>query len=211
MKQNNRCIKTICFIIVWLLLIQMLFLGIKQIVFCFIDETLYTRSMTTMISMIMVFPFILLYCLRNKLTMSAFPTRFGASYIVITVTAVIFYTITLFFVNEFSIKSLLMLLYGSIITPVFEELLFRGLIWNKINGCFEKEYETFLIVTILFGLWHIGYAVGIYFWNDGNLLNCIIMKVMMGMVFGLITGALRYKTKSCCLGIIVHGILNAFG
>lgn len=203
--------KTTCSIAVWLLLIQIIFLAIKQILFCFIDETLYTRSMTTMISMIMVFPFILLYCSRNKVKMSAFPTRFGAYYIVITVTAVIFYTVTLLFVNGFSIKSLLMLLYWSIIMPVFEELLFRGLIWNKINGCFEKEYKTFLIVTAIFGLWHIGYAVGIYFWNGGNLLNCIIMKVVMGTVFGLITGALRYKTKNCCLGIIIHGILNAFG
>lgn len=211
MKQNTQSIKTICFIIMWLILIQGLLLGTKQIVFYFMNETLYTRSMTTMFSMIIIFVIIFSYCQRNKQTMSVFPTKFSVSYIVITVIFIIFYTITLFFVKGFSVRSLLMLFYGSIITPVFEELLFRGLIWNRLNRHFAKESKTYLVVTLLFALWHIGYAIGIFFWSGGNLLNCIIMKVMMGAVFGLITGLIRYKTKNCYLGIIVHGILNAFG
>ncbi len=44
MNPKIQCKKTICFIIVWLLLMQGLLLGMKQIVFCFVNETLYTRS-----------------------------------------------------------------------------------------------------------------------------------------------------------------------
>lgn len=211
MNPKIQCKKTICFIIMWLLLIQGLLLGMKQIVFCFVKETLYTRSMTTMVSMMILFVIIFLYCQRSKRIMSVFPTKFSSPYIIITVIAVIFYVVTLFFVKKLSIQSFLMLLYGSIITPIFEELLFRGLIWNRLNCCFAKEWKNYLTVTLLFALWHIGYAVGIYFWKGGNLLNFIIMKVMIGAIFGLITGAIRYKTKNCYAGILVHGMLNVFG
>ena len=34
------------------------------------------------------------------------------------------------------------------------------------------------MVTVLFALWHIGYAVGIYLWSGGNLFICIVMKVI---------------------------------
>lgn len=66
MNQKIQCKKTICSIIMWLLLIQGLLLGMKQIVFCFVNETLYTRSMTTMVSMMILFAIIFLYCQRSK-------------------------------------------------------------------------------------------------------------------------------------------------
>ncbi len=211
MSQKIRCKKTICLIIMWLVLIQGLLLGMKQIVFYFVNETLYTRSMTTMVSMMILFAIIFLYCQRSKWIMSVFPTKFSSPYIIITIITAIFYGVTLFFVKRLSIQSFLMLLYGSVITPIFEEVLFRGLIWNKLNSCFAKEWKTYLTVTLLFALWHIGYAVGIYFWKSGNLLNIVTMKIMIGAIFGLITGAIRYKTKNCYSGILVHGMLNAFG
>ena len=174
-------------------------------------ETLYSRSVVTMISMIAVFGVYLFYCRRKEYPLSVFPMRFSRSYIILTVIAVAFYMATLLFVKQPSGKNVLMLLYGSIVTPIFEEVLFRGVIWNRLNKFFAKEWKTYLTVTLLFALWHIGYAVGIYLWNGGSLLNCIVMKVLVGAIFGLITGAIRWKTKNCYSGILVHGILNAFG
>ena len=210
-ETEKSVIKILLFIVIWLLLIQGVLFGIKQIVFCYTVETLYSRSMVTMISMTAIFVIFILYCRRRNYRLSVFPTAFSLPYIIITVIAAVFFWVTLFFVNSFSVQNILMLLYGSIVTPIFEELLFRGVIWNRLNKHLAKEWETYLTVSLLFALWHIGYAVGIYFWNGGNLLNCIMMKVMVGAVFGLITGAIRYKTKNCYSGILVHGILNAFG
>ena len=211
MKYNTKCKKIICFTIMWLMIIQGLFLLTRKIAFSYMNETLYSRSMMTMITMIIILIIMILYCQYSKQTMSVFPARSSVSYIAITVIAVIFYTITLFVVKDFSVPNILMLLYGSFVTPVFEELLFRGFIWNKLNSCFRKEMKTYLVVTLLFVVWHIGYAIGIYFWLSGNLLIGITMKVVIGLIFGVITGAIRYKTKNCYLGIVIHGILNVFG
>ena len=203
--------KSIFYIAMCLVVFQSIMLIAKQIVFKYTVETLYSRSMVTMFCMILFFTIMVLFCRHNNYTFSAFPKVFKISYILITVVAVAFYVVTLFFVNEFSVENALMLFYGSFITPVFEELLFRGVIWNRLNKCFSKEWHTYLIVTLLFALWHIGYAIGIYLWNDGNLFNAIVMKALMGAFYGLIMGAVRYKAKNCYLGILVHGVLNAFG
>ena len=106
---------------------------------------------------------------------------------------------------------MLMLLYSGIVTPVFEELLFRGAIWNRLQGSDKSEWTSYLCVTILFGLWHIGYAIGIYMWQGGTLLRCILMKVLWGTLYGLFLGIFRVKTRNCYLGILVHGVLNVFG
>lgn len=198
-------------IVLCLTIIQCLFLAIKQIVFSNIAETLYSRSMVTMISMIAALALMLLYCKHKKYGFSAFPKAFGLSYTIVTLIAAGFYGVTLFFVKTFSLQSALMLLYASIVTPIFEELLFRGVIWNRLNKRFSQEWKTYLTVTVLFALWHIGYAVGLYLWNGGSLLSCIVMKVTVGAVFGLLTGAIRWKTKNCYCGILLHGILNALG
>ncbi|MDD3400365.1 MAG: type II CAAX endopeptidase family protein [Eubacteriales bacterium] len=211
MAQGKPVFKDIILILICLTVIQSFFLGTKRIVFIYITETFYSRSIVTLISMIVVFAVTILYSRRKKYSLSVFPQTFSLPYIVITLIAAGFYVFTLFFVKTFTLQNALILLYGSIVTPILEELLFRGVIWNKLNKCFDKEWKTFLTVTVLFALWHIGYAIGIYLWNGGNLLNVIMMKVITGAIFGAMLGSLRYKTKNCYSGILVHGILNVLG
>lgn len=76
---------------------------------------------------------------------------------------------------------------------------------------YPERVKIYLLVTALFGLWHIGYAVGIYLWTGGNMLYCIAMKVLWGTLYGLLLGLIRLKTKNCYLGILAHGALNVFG
>lgn len=76
---------------------------------------------------------------------------------------------------------------------------------------YRGRIEIGLLFAVLFGLWHIGYAVGIYLWQGGNMLRCIVMKVLWGTMYGLFLGAIRLKTKNCYLGILAHGALNVFG
>lgn len=84
--------------------------------------------------------------------------------------------------------------------------------WKTDISCvFKKEWRLYLIVTLLFGLWHTGYAVGIYFWQRGNLIHCVGMKVLLGTLYGLLFGFIRLKTGNCYPCIIAHRILNIFG
>lgn len=209
-KEENFC-KCLFDIVLCLIMIQTIFLGIKQIAFQFMDEELFSRSMVTMVAMIIGIIFLCVYRRGRRIKFSALPAKFGKVYIVATVLTVLFFAVTLFLIRGFSLQNLLMILYGGIVTPVFEKLLFRGTIWNKLSCYIKKEWDIYLSVIVLFGLWHIGYAIGIFMWQGGNILHCIMMKVLWGTLYGLFLGIFRVKTKNCYLGILVHGVLNVFG
>lgn len=52
MKEEQNLSKCLSDILLCLIIIQVIFLGIKQLAFQFMDEALFSRSMVTMISMI---------------------------------------------------------------------------------------------------------------------------------------------------------------
>jgi len=39
----------------------------------------------------------------------------------------------------------------------------------------------------------------------------MLMKVVIGLCFGIIIGLARYKTKNCYATILMHSIMNVFG
>lgn len=162
MKKEENLSKCLLEIVLCLIIIQAIFLGIKQLIFQFMDEELFSRSMVTMISMIVGIIFLCVYRRWRNIKFSAFPVKFGKVYTVATFLTVLFMVVTLFLIRGFSVKNMLMILYGGIVTPVFEELLFRGTIWNKLSCYINKEWKIYLLVTVLFGVWHIGYAIGIF-------------------------------------------------
>jgi len=115
------------------------------------------------------------------------------------------------YVFEWEFYILIYMLLYSIIVPVFEELLFRGYIWSKIReskGMINPDGLTFLTVTILFSVWQLGYAdILIRYSNLGLIL---VLKMMSGLVLGLIVGYLRLKTGKTYASIIFHGLWNLF-
>jgi membrane protease YdiL (CAAX protease family) len=76
---------------------------------------------------------------------------------------------------------------------------------------FSKEIETYIVTTILFALWHIGYISSIAFRVETGLANAMIGKVITGLCFGIILGMIRLKTKNSYSTILLHGALNIFG
>jgi len=105
----------------------------------------------------------------------------------------------------------MLLLYGSIVTPIFEELIFRGYIWNKLNDIFEKEWITYIVSAVLFALWHLGYVDSIAFRMETGLANVMLWKAITGLCYGVVLGALRLKTKNCYSTMLLHGVMNIFG
>jgi membrane protease YdiL (CAAX protease family) len=97
------------------------------------------------------------------------------------------------------------------VIPIFEEMIFRGYIWNKLNVVFEKEWITYIVSTLLFALWHIGYIDAIAFRVETGLVIAMFWKVITGLCFGVVLGAVRYKTKNSYSTILLHGIMNIFG
>ena len=85
------------------------------------------------------------------------PVKFEKIYFFATFFTVLFFIVTLFLIRGLSLQNMLMILYSGIITPVFEEILFRGTIWNKLRCYIKKEWKIYLLVTALFGFWHMEY------------------------------------------------------
>lgn len=120
-----------------------------------------------------------------------------------------------FYVNT-NFEDIIFMLESVLLFPIFEELLFRGYIWSEYVKCGIKEWKIYLITTVLFGLWHLGYWDAIYYrasqnFEEVNMPEVMFFKVLIGMAFGTITGFVRLKTKNVYSSILVHSFLNIFG
>ena len=207
----NKCkIKTIGFMILVLLLLSLSLFVIKRVIFFFVARTDFSDYMASMVSMIILTSIILRLSRKAEINLSIFPDKFTVSYISVSIISVV-----LFIASPSNYKGgiepILLLVYSSIVTPIFEELIFRGYIWNELNQIFTSEWKTYIITTILFALWHLGYISSIAFRVEDDLLNVMIWKVITGLCFGIVLGAVRLKTKNCYSTMILHGVMNLFG
>lgn len=109
---------------------------------------------------------------------------------------------------------LLSLASGALLTPLFEELLFRGWVWRGLER--HGQRAAYLGSAALFGLWHLGYVPSIL-WRTALLgrpaapLEAAVWKVLAGTAFGLLFGAARYKSGRICPSLLLHMAVNTFG
>ena len=207
----NKCkIKTIGFMILVLLLLSLSLFVIKRIIFFFVARTDFSDYMASMVSMIILTSIILRLSRKAEINLSIFPDKFTVSYISVSIISVVLFIASPSNYKD-GIEPILLLVYSSIVTPIFEELIFRGYIWNELNQIFTSEWKTYIITTILFALWHLGYISSIAFRVEDDLLNVMIWKVITGLCFGIVLGAVRLKTKNCYSTMILHGVMNLFG
>lgn len=99
------------------------------------------------------------------------------------------------------------LLYGCIVTPVYEEFLFRGYIWTIFEENTGSRITALIWNVVLFTVWHLGYMIPNIF--SGNH-SAVIWKLAAGMGYGITLSLIRYKAKNCWATIMVHGVLNLF-
>lgn len=97
------------------------------------------------------------------------------------------------------------LLYGSVVTPLYEELLFKGYLWNRLSAIGNSPRKLVLYTALLFALWHVGYMVNVLV--EGNWV-AVISKVLVGFCYGLLLGWVRMKTGNCYATCLLHGLMN---
>ena len=193
-----------------LLLLSLSLFVIKRIIFFFVARTDFSDYMASMVSMIILTSIILRLSRKAEINLSIFPDKFTVSYISVSIISVVLFIASPSNYKD-GIEPILLLVYSSIVTPIFEELIFRGYIWNELNQIFTSEWKTYIITTILFALWHLGYISSIAFRVEDDLLNVMIWKVITGLCFGIVLGAVRLKTKNCYSTMLLHGVMNLFG
>jgi membrane protease YdiL (CAAX protease family) len=207
----KRIIKMIMFLIAFLVVLQLLRTGIEQGLFIFIQRTYFTDDIATMISMLILTSVFTIIMSIKQVSLSIFPSEFGVIYIIGTLVFIGLLFSAPAITGEKALQAIVLMIYGSVVTPIFEEIIFRGYIWNKLNDIFIDERVTYIIVTLLFAIWHLGYLEGIAFRASEGLAIIMLWKLVVGFCFGIILGAVRIKTKNCYSTIVLHGIMNIFG
>jgi membrane protease YdiL (CAAX protease family) len=109
-------------------------------------------------------------------------------------------------------------LVNSVIIVSWEEFVFRGYFWKKIEDSTSRlpGITAWIITAILFSLWHLGYFD--YFWfvahrkfPNYTIAEWIPDRLLIGLVFGIVTGGLRLWSNNIYVSMIFHGIKNLFG
>jgi len=193
-------------IIATLLLLQSVLALLKHIIVPFFPDTIFSEKMVTMVIMIVLSLSLICFSRIRQQKLSVFPVKFGRKYTICTCIVAILYIVTpANFLEGF--PAIMSLLYGSIVTPVYEELLFRGYIWEKSRQAIANEKIIYALNIALFAVWHIGYMLPQI--AVGNWI-AVLWKVLAGAGYGLVLGLVRLKTKNTYSTILLHGVLNLF-
>ena len=87
---------------------------------------------------------------------------------------------------------------------IMEEFIFRGLIFRAAE-VITDENKAIIISSVMFGLIHLVNLSGDFTWQF------VLLQVAFNAVIGLGLGALRARTKSIFVGIMIHFFLDING
>lgn len=209
MSQPRRT-TTILYLALLLAALQLLRAGLLQLLFLWVPHT-YAAS--DLASMLLFFALIgvLVALSRRRVPFRILPARAGALELGAAVLFALLLVSGPLLAGGYNTADLVQLVYGCIATPIFEELLFHGLVWHALSRVFKSGWVCYLVSTLLFGLWHLGYADNLAFRVHTGLADVLFWKVMVGLAFGLVLGAVRLWHKDCYFCMLLHGALNVFG
>lgn len=203
-KKSVKPILEIMKIVLVMIVMQVGRLSFENVFSGFYEKTAFSQKMITMISMFIMTILLIVFAKLFKFRLSVFPKVMTKKYIIFTIVPFIVFCIMPR--NYYGgWQTFATLLYVSIITPIYEELVFRGYIWNTFNRFIKKEVLTFVFTSVLFMVWHIGYMLPYIL---AGQWEPVISKMFVGLIYGLLYGAIRLKTKNCYSSVILHGIIN---
>lgn len=199
-------------IIIELIIIQGIRIISTQIIFLFVKRTLFTDTVTSAIFMTIFILISIIIAKKKGVPLSVFPTRHKIFYAAATVVSMALIVSSVLIADGKHLFFISSLVSSALVVPVFEELIFRGYVWNKLEERFNGKFTVYMITTLLFAVWHIGYADSIIIRvAPDKVLFIMFMKVVTGLCFGIVLGAVRYKTKNCYSTILMHSVMNLFG
>ncbi|WP_262152074.1 CPBP family intramembrane glutamic endopeptidase [Chryseobacterium foetidum] len=91
------------------------------------------------------------------------------------------------FIND----PIIMLIMAVIMAPIFEEIIFRGIIQKGLINNGVEPWKAIVVASLLFGLIH---------GNPWQFVGATLLGCVLGLVY--------YKTKSLLLPMLLHGFNN---
>ena len=207
-------------LVLFLVVIQALRIVLIKACSLAIQPTIFTRNCMSAIVVTVIGVILLLIAKKKNQILSFFPSLQSAKskiiYSVISLPVFFIIVSSPAFGEGYTPSILVPLVYSVIITPLFEELIFRGFLWNTLKPYFKNEMLVYIITALLFAVWHLGYFDTILFamGQNGlhdNIVIVMVLKMLTGLIFGIITGFVRLKCKNCYASFLVHSVLNVFG
>ena len=131
-----------------------------------------------------------------------------------------FASVIIFFVTSYlfepNLFSLMQNVRFGIVAPIFEEIIFRGYIWKRLEKIKLKPMHVIIGTDFFFGLFHLaGYYEIQYatsFFREAPALQKILFnKVVFNTGYGLFLGYVRLKAKNLYPSLIIHSIGNIIG
>ena len=208
-------VKKLIFIVLTLTVLQLGRIALKNIVFSFMTRTLLSDVIVSIIYMSLIICIALVIMKKKRIDISIFPQKWNVKYTIFTLLVFGFLIVTPVITKSYQLYDILSLIYNAIVTVIFEELIFRGFVFKEISSM-KNDLVAYIISTILFGIWHLGYIDTILwrtslFSPEANIANIMFWKVITGMIIGIVLGFFRYKNKNTYSSILVHTFINTFG
>lgn len=205
-QQLTKRMSALCEIFLMMFIYQMVRVLSVQFFSQIVTNTLFHRKMITMVVFLVFIVALLGYAKLRKQDLSVSPEKISKWYLIATmIVAVFFITTPSNYIYGFA--AIMEFIYGCIVTPIFEELLFRGFAWNRLEQTGLREPSIYFLTVVLFTVWHIGYMIPQMM--EGNWV-AVLSKLAVGLVYGLILGGVRLKLKNCYAAMLLHGLMNLF-
>ena len=200
---------------VLLFILQMLRILFKSVIFLFVERTLmtdvYVNCIYTALAILLS-----LYIFKSKnINIDFFPKDFNIKYKAATAALLVFMITTPVITKSISLYSIISLIYNALLTVIYEEIIFRGYIYKKMQTLRSSRF-AYVYSSIFFGLWHLGYIDTILwrtslFFTKADIPSIMFWKAVTGLIIGLILGFFRYKNNNVYSSVIIHSFINTFG
>lgn len=195
-----------------LVLLQFCRIMFKKQILIFVPSTPLSYALVSAFVIIAFIFLILMIAKKENVEIFTFPHKQKIIYALCTFLSLGLLFSTPMLAEDFSILTIVNMIYSSVIIPVYEEFIFRGLCWNMLKEKNFGEFKIFIITTILFSVWHLGYVDSLFINAfESKIVYVVFMKMVTGLCFGIVLGLTRYATKNNYSTILLHGVMNIFG
>jgi membrane protease YdiL (CAAX protease family) len=200
-----------------LLVLQGLRFLLKELGFLFLPRTLPDDRLLSSLAMLLLTAVVIWFCRRQGVTLNYWPNLQTKHKKILYGLAVLISAALL--VSSLTINAplqwteILFTLHGIVLTPLYEEIVFRGRVWTRLQSTGAHTGVVYAISTLLFALWHVGYADSLWLnTSDHQRFGfTLLMKAMIGLIYGCIVGLVRWKAGNTFAATLMHAVMNIFG
>lgn len=195
-----------------LVVLQALRALLRRCILLVIPYSHFSDSMISMVVMSVLFVGFGWLCYRKNALPTIYSRPFGWGLCLAIAGFVLAFGSGLWFAWLEGAQGIWLLIYGSLVTPLYEEAVFRGWLWQRLQTAGASTWQILFCNALLFGLWHLGYAESLSLRvSPEQLVGVLVGKVAVGILYGWALGWVRSRSHGWLAPALLHGALNVFG